>query len=352
MFNRELVYTQLALISLCNYIFAVTYLLLLDSKLLHNLPKIKYVKGEYLFFYIYCVVLIFMGFLGVKFSYTAEKTGIIHSLISNFKTIMAGFYIAYLLSYGFNKKTFVMFAMFFTVLILEGSRWYFISVLFVTMAFIQDNYKIKNYKLIVPGFLFGLVLSFVGLNRVNVKIEDFSIFLSPFYIEGTYGSYMLLQTYEAIHGNYTSFYTLFTDYIFDPIIYLLPRVFFILLGVDKDNVGIFAYYVSCIQDKLSDTYAPVGGFYYLAQASSALPYSGPLIITFLYAYISVKIENNSKINQSRMNFYYIYLAGFSFVFIKTIFHQTIKYFLTILIPAYTIIFLIKVLDKRHETTIH
>jgi hypothetical protein len=331
--------------SFCNIIFAGVYLFKFKKK---SLDCLKFDRnsgsssqnllfGLYMFF---CVLLIYFG---SKYNYTsvAGKSEVIHSFISNAKTILASIYIFVLVKYGFNKRTFIMFCGFVGLLLVEQSRWYFISVLVATCLFLQNTKKITNKQIIFVFFVFLILLSYVGLYRSNVEMKHLGLLVNPFYIEGDYGSYMILQTYDLIHKGSVLFYTFFLDYVIDPIVYLIPRFAFLMLGTEKDSFGIFQHFVSVHQSFLLEQYAPVGGFHYIAQASSALPFFGPLIITYLFARLTVYVENNAYKSKFHEISYYLYSSGFMFVFIKTIFSQTVKYYLTLAIPAYILFFVAK-----------
>lgn len=332
MSDEKLVSTLVILISLCNVVFASVYLLNFKRSLGAQTTNlfVRRPYGEFLFFIVFCVLSILLTYYGYSYSYTSGRSEVVHSVISNLKTILAGFYVAYLVYYGFGLKTFLMLILFSLLMVLEGSRWYFVSVLFATLVFIQNsNPNINNAKIFFYMLPFLILLSWVGLERSSVDISDYLLLLNPFYIEGTYGSYMVLQTYDVLYKDGINIYTFFIDYLIDPILYLIPRFFYIPFGVNKDEITIFSQFVNSIQPALSEEYAPVGGFHYIAQASSALPFLGPLIVTYFFAKVSIFFEKKKYSSGFFELYYYIYISGFSFVFIKTVFHQTIKYGLTL-----------------------
>lgn len=347
--SELLVATQIFLISLCNAVFAgVFYINCKNSYKKQDAPSghVNLVGQNQLFagYLILCLVLLYFGY---KYKYTSVKGEMIHSTISNAKVILASIYIFCMVKYGVGYRVFIMFLGFLGLLFVEQSRWYFVSILVGTVFYLQNKGKLTNKQIILIGGVFLVVLSYVGLTRSNVKITDFIVLLNPFYIEGDYGSYMILQTYDLIFGGSISFYTLFSDYIIDPFLYLIPRILFTIFDANKDTIGIFQYFVSVHQQYLREKYAPVGGFHYIAQASSALPFLGPLIVTYFFARVTIRVE--SAIYKSKFHelTYYLYSAGFAFVFIKTMFHQTIKYYLTLAIPAYVLFFIFEEL-KRHR----
>lgn len=372
--SEILISTQIAIMSLCNVVFAHTFYTrykksyLVLPNLTQSLKKDSYKNVIFITYTTLCVLLLYFGY---KYSYTSGRGEVIHSIISNAKTILASVYIYFLVRYRLNYRLLIMFLSYLLLLFVEQSRWYFVSVLVASLFYIQNVKEVKQtliaetrsytvlidkvklgkldiIQLVAILVIFSTVLSYVGLARSSVEVKDFLIFLNPFYIEGDYGSYMILQTYDLIYKGGIEFYTLFLDYLIDPVIYLLPRFLFIVLGLEKDKVGIFSFFVSFHEHYLTETYSPVGGFHYIAQASSAFPFLGPLLVTYIFAVITVRVENSLHKNSSKLNElnYYLYSAGFAFVFIKTLFHQTIKYYLTLAIPAYILFYLLKTSSKR------
>lgn len=347
--SELLVAIQIFIISLCNAIFAFVFYF--NYKNFYNKQDMSLVHdnfiGQNLLFAGYLIICLVLLYFGYTYSYTSGRGEMVHSTISNAKVILASIYIFYMVRYGVGYQLFIMFFGFLGLLFVEQSRWYFASILVGTFFYLQNKGKLTNKKMVLIGGVFLVILSYIGLTRSNVEITDFIILLNPFYIEGDYGSYMILQTYDLIFRGLISFYTLFSDYFVDPFLYLIPRFLFINFDTNKDSIGIFQYFVSSHQQYLDEVYAPVGGFHYIAQASSAFPFFGPLIITYFFARITIGIE--SAIYKSKFHelTYYLYSAGFAFVFIKTMFQQTIKYYLTLAIPAYFLFFIFEGL-KRHS----
>ncbi len=133
---------------------------------------------------------------------------------------------------------------------------------------------------------------------------------------------------------------MFADYFVDPVLYTLPRTLFLSENVDKETVGLFPAFIAEHQQYLDEKYAPLGGFFYTAQASSALPFVGPLFITFLFAVITISVENKRNRSGWWQLIYYLYSAGFVFVFIKTRFDTTINYYITLSVPAYLLYYIV------------
>lgn len=344
--DELIVGTYLLLMSVCNIIFSYVFKKYMKNNIAYKRDIRSFEHGSEGVFFLYMCFSIISIYVGAKMSYTSLQTETEHSLISNMKTILAGMYVAYLVLWGMKKRTVVMFGMFVILMLVEQSRWYFFSVFIVTIIYLVREKVMKSKTVILVSILLIIIMSFVGLYRANVEINDYSLLLNPFFIEGDYGSYMVLQTYYLFYTESLKYCTFFGDYIIDPVIYIVPRFLFNCLGVDKDNSTLLAMFIEDHNDYLFEEYAPVGGFHYLAQASSALPFVGPLVITYIYARVCVFFENNSYKNLKWKMYFYAYTAGFAFVFIKTKFEQTVKYAMTLFLPVVVIYILIVYINKH------
>lgn len=292
----------------------------------------------FLLYMLICVVLIAWGSRHSYASGSLSEMG--QSGMAKAKVLLASIYILYVARYGADRRLLLMFLGFVGLLLVEHSRWFFVSVLFVSAFYLQNTGRLTNKQIIVLGLVFFLLLSFVGLYRLQIPLTSVGLILNPLYIEGNYGSYMVLQTYDLLFRGEMRFCTMFADYLVDPFLYLLPRPIFVLDNATKEMVGIFAHFVRVHQPFMEDKYAPVGGFNYIAQASSAFPFVGPILVTWLLASLTIKVENRRNRNDWWSLMYYLYSGGFLFVFLKTRFDITINYLLTLAVPALVLYFLI------------
>lgn len=340
--DELLLSTQIFIMAFCNCIYAFVF---------HQKYKVtpnqsastirpKFFKYQNFIFVIYMLFSCLVIYQGYKYNYTSGRSVEISAALSGQKVRLAGIYVFFLVTYGFNFRTKIMFLSYVILLLVEQSRWYFFSVLIVTLFYIQNNGKISGKQVVVVSTVFFVILSYIGLYRVGFEVSNISMLWLPFFIEGDFGSYMILQTYDIIFNSNISFVTLFSDYIVDPIIYFIPFSFFELFNITNDSYRIFQNFISEHQPYLQEKYAPAGGFNYIAQASSAIPFFGPLLVTYVLARVTVVIEINKYKSKFRELTYYLYSSGFFFVFIKTMFDMTIRYYLTLAIPAYILYFIL------------
>jgi len=351
--SELVVATHLGITAACNMAFGSVFLFGLrryatPSAPLFDRPHCS--SGCVLVFVVYIVFCVAMTYLGSVFTYGtgAVKNELVHSLMSNGKVLLSALYILFIVRFGFSWLTVVMLGGYVVLMLVEHSRWYFITVLVTTLVYLQNRGKVSNFKVILSVLGAAALLSYVALIRVEDQMGanlDISIqswddvlvlleaLLAPFYGEGVFGSYMALQTYDLFWSGQPAFYTFFLDYIVDPLVYLIPRILYVAVDVYKDDVGIFSYFISSNQPYLDEQYAPLGGFQYLAQAMSAVPFVGPVLITLAFAGAAVWFENRRRRSPLLELHYYLFTAGFGFVFLKTMFHVTVKYYLTLMIPV-------------------
>lgn len=290
---------------------------------------------------------LFLGLIiiGWFFPYARARPEAIHSIMSTGKVVLCSLYIVRLTMIGFDRSTKAMFALQALLMVIEGSRWYFLSAVVATVLHMEATTPggIPRKKVFMFGAALGISLSVIGLLRVGSRVSLDRI-ASPFFIEGNYGSYMVLQSFDLLRSHSIHWITCFSDYVVDPLIYLVPRPIYWLMGINKDEIGIYQFWVSAHRHLLTENYAPVGGFNYMAQATNALPFVGPPIMAFALATVTLLVEARRFISSLHWLHYYIFSAGFMFVFIKTLFHQTCKYYVTLVIPALILYWII----SRHR----
>lgn len=287
---------------------------------------------------IYFIISVIIAYYGNKYKWLSEgRSELINSFIGQGKVLLSGIYIYFIALYGIRLLTLTMFMGILLITLVEVSRTTLIAMTIGTIVFAYDQYKISPIKLIIILSGFFSLFVYIALYRINfisLNINLFDLFY-PVYIEGMYGSYMCLQVFDAINKGVDSF-TYFIDYLIDPIIFIIPRVFFDLLNENKDNFTIFGLWIGNANKVIAEPFAPYGGFYYTAEASAALPYIGPILIAFIYSLFLHSIEQYRNSSYTcRLN-YVIITIGFSMVFIKHTFAGSSHFLFTTAVTAYAI----------------
>ena len=268
-------------------------------------------------------------FLGIKYPYGQPRPEMIHSVISNLTVLLSGVFVLYLFV-GRGWKVAAGFGLLLACMLVERSRWAFVSALIALFFYFDDQGRVTARVKVFSLLFLPVLLSAVALYRVGQF--SFETLWAPFLVEGVMGSYPAVQSVELVSKGFNSF-SYFLDYVVDPLVYMVPRVLFYILDVQKDAVGIFPAMIAKGQPLLTMPFAPRGGFHYIAQAHLSIPYVGPLLITSMLALLTGLVENRRGKSIPFLMFYYLFSAGFFFVFIKTIFALTVKYFLTFSLPT-------------------
>jgi hypothetical protein len=316
--------------ALCNFSFLAVYTRSRDRSF--SKPAFLSYPGKDLAFPVLAVMTglgVVVVLLGAKYPYGHPRPEMVHSLISNLTVLASGTFMLCMFTVR-GWKLAAAFLVMTACMMVEHSRWAFISA-FLALAFYLDDQgrlslRVKIFSLLAVSVL----LSSVALFRVG-RFE-WGVLAEPFFVEGVMGSYPALQSMALVSKGFSSF-SYFADYVVDPVVYMVPRAVFHALDLQKDAIGILPSLLSRAQPLLDLPFAPRGGFHYIAQANMALPYFGPVAVAALLAKLTAYIENKRASSPLMFVLYYLYSAGFFFVFLKTIFALTIKYFVTLSAPT-------------------
>jgi hypothetical protein len=351
--ESNLVYTHLLVTSLANVSYALGILLFYprydDAK--SDGGGTTAASGnslssfEWMISIFYFAVSIAIFVWGVEYRWGLEERGqIVNSLLGQGKVILSGIYIYMLAYYGFKPVTVLMYLSILVITLFEGSRTTLIAMTLGTIILAREENKISLWKtgLIFTGFLCLVV--FMAFHRIGMEVNLSNVFdlLYPVYIEGEYGAYMNLQAYHLLDMGHYDF-TYFVNYIVDPVLYLLPRPILELLSINKDGMTVFGRWILNANPMLADKFSPYGGFFYVAEASVAMPYIGPAVIAFLFAVFYCWIAKR-KITPGGKLDYMIFTIGFNMVFIKNQISGSSHFFITTLLSVYLIVYFKKLLN--------
>ena len=251
--------------------------------------------------------------------------GVLFSITAYLKLLFVSCYLYYIYKFGFNRGAIFLFGLHTIVMFVDGSRSTYMPILFLTISMLYSksrNFNKNNYKIaaLAAGGLAMIVLSRAVIMSVDESLTDNMIM--SMLIEGCTGSYMSLQAIYVIANDYSATFTFGATYLIDPFIWLIPQTSI------RNNFLTFNDWVNNISPLLREEFAPMGGFYYIAESMAFVPYAGPVIITGVFALITVWIERNKN------KYKIIYLSFFSSVgilFTKYVFGNVMKIFLIELI---------------------
>lgn len=343
--RADLVSTHLAVTALANFFYAFGAYFIFSNRKRRGLRKIifprrsaRLILGDKSVAIIFIILGIILIFGGYKYPWLSpERTDTINSLMGQGKVILCGLYIYILAFYGIGSKTMLMLLMIIVVTMFEHSRTSLIAVTFGTLVMAQEEKKISTLMLIFAALTAALFFVLIAIYRTGFRLSDLSSIADmffPVFVEGSCGSYMNLQVYDLFNKGEQR-YTYFLNYLIDPLAYMLPRPILNAMSIDKDSLTIFGNWITWANGSLSETFAPLGGFFYVAEASAALPYLGPAIVAFVFGSVTQWIDNKKDEGLIGTLNFLIFTIGFSMFFIKHNFAASTHFFITTLLVVYS-----------------
>lgn len=284
--------------------------------------RLAHVNG---FFFCYlCLWLVLMAF-GKDLGWHA----ISHDNAQGWKTIVFSYgkycFIAMALLFMHLRKSkphemFFIFGTQVALMMVDGGRTTFFGFL-VAAAWIwhQNGGVVKKRHYIFCALALFAILS----ARAIVLNQNFAdAIVGSVGVEAYFASYTLLQSVSIVDNTHQILYGL--TYLLDPFIYLLPG------GIRDDHLILLKFAGGGHTDEL---YAPMGGFYYAAEAYANFGLIGPSLVAFFYAFLFRYFEKQVK--------YYrfvgiIFIASFASTASKVNFANGLKVFLVYLL--FTLVF--------------
>lgn len=223
-----------------------------------------------------------------------------------------------LLSLKFSKKSVVayVFIINIVVMLFDGARTTFLGLALGYLFILHRS----GVRLGLKSNLLILFLMFmIPTARALALSSDFvSSIIASFAAESTMGGYTSLQGVEATKNGGLLFGM---SYFLDPIIYLLPRAL-------RDGNLFFFNHVS--SNLYGEEFAPMGGFYYIAEAYSNFSVLGGAVVGGVFA-IVLRFAENSRIRG--YFFGLVFISTFGATFTKVYFANEIKIFVVFYIFA-------------------
>lgn len=327
--QEDLLSIQLLLASLSNIAFGTVYLLSWTPTSTPMTPMNKYRGNPQILFWSVYVPTLFMvqNYGWNNFSQVIQAGGspsIMNSLASFMKLFLIASFIHCLILHRFSKSNnFILLALV-ILLFVDGARTNFMMIIALCFFYIYDGGKRKlNWRYALGGL--SVLLAFVLSRSLRLEKDFTQNIIETFIAEGVTGSYMNLQTIYILKYHSSIPLTFGQNYLIDPFVSLTP--FASIFRGSLEN------WIDAITPYLTETYAPAGGFYYMAEALASFGWIGPPVITGLYAAVIVRLNNRIKAHQS---IYLLFLASFGCLFSKTQFLNCFKLFVLISISFFLI----------------
>lgn len=245
--------------------------------------------------------------------------GGMYSVTAYAKHFFIGIYLYYLYRFGLNRWGWVLFAENAVVMFIDGSRTTFLPVAFLTCfifsAQLARGKRVKVYVLAILGVFASVAARSIILPGSSI-LKKLAV---PVTVEGTMGAYTSLQAIFAVEHNANhGHYTYGASYVVDPLALLLPR------GELRDEGQLLDSWEHRVYEGIPGKFAPMGGFYYVAETIAAFSFLGPAFITTIYAGFMVWMERN----KNRHNLLYlVWTASLGVLFVKATFADVFKIFL-------------------------
>lgn len=239
------------------------------------------------------------------------------------KLIFVSTYLYYLYRFGLDRWGWLLFAENGIVMFIDGARTDFLPVAIVTClvyaAHLSRTQRRKVYILAVIGVVASIGARSIILSRKASVLENL---IAPVTVEGTMGAYSSLQAIYAVQHHANNGYTYGASYVVDPLLELLPR------GQVRNDFQFLPNWERQINMGIPGKFAPMGGFYYQAEAIAAFWYVGPPLMTSLFAAALIWME---RIKNRHFLVYLAWAGTTGVLFPKTTFANDFKIFLTELI---------------------
>ena len=236
------------------------------------------------------------------------------------KIIFVSTYLYYLYRFGLDRWGWVLFVENGIVMFIDGARTDFLPIAVVTcMVYavrLSREQRRKVYVLALVGVFASIGARSIVLSN---KASLLGNLVAPVAVEGTMGAYSSLQAIYAVQHHANSGYTYGASYVIDPLLELLPA------GQVRNDYKFLPNWERQIYMGIPGNFAPMGGFYYQAEAIAAFWYLGPPLITCLFAAALIWME---RIKNRHLLVYLAWAATIGVLFTKTPFAIDFKLFMT------------------------
>ena len=331
-YNESFLEKQL-IISDISILIYIILLLLIKNKFVFNVTyKNKFVLNiKILYFILYPITLYFV----IHFPWPEHGEAITfgNSIAAYLKNIELVLLIMIFVYYSKAKKN--LYLLSYIIIILIDTQRTPLLVAFIAYIITSNNSNFFKYAFIF--FMGIIILSIIAIYRNGVSITPINM-LYPFYNEGIFGSYCVLQSFQIIqnyeYNIFTNIYLILAPF-HDLVIKLIPNFYFEIFNVHKQSLYWLGQFLSNMHNNgyLSEQWTPMGGFFYIAEYNLMIPYFGPIIF-ILVLYFLIK-----KINNLKNEVIKVILYSNLFLFIKAELYIAMKYILFLIICYYSVYFL-------------
>ncbi|MFA5034932.1 MAG: O-antigen polymerase [Candidatus Margulisiibacteriota bacterium] len=346
--NTGVIQAYILLNCLFLFVFSSVYLLIFKNP---SGQVVDQRRDQWFFFFLMIFSLVPLIILGIKFPYVSDRGWIIHSLLSNLRTVFVGLFVFYLFKEKSVLRVLVVYLFFVAFNFIEGTRQHLIMAT-IALAFYYKDLKIIKTKHIVVMAVVGLILlNVIGATRTgnrNITLSASVLLVSSVASEGFYASLPSVYVTKLWLEDKIVYYNCFANYLLDPLIAFVPQGFFRAAGENaKEFYNLLGVWEENHAKYISEygSFTPLGGYHYLAEALSSFGLPGVVIVAFFLALISIRLEKNRFNSFLSMLVYYIYVATVGTTFMRARFYFTFRYFLQTLLVTVILFVAIDILTK-------
>lgn len=331
--DHAVVDTQLVLSAISNVCFAIVYWAFYRRTPLAPPRNASTIRRRQNFVILAFPIFLITSVLCFKYGWNQFATGAVMSddqggmftVAAYAKHVSVAIYIYYLYRFGLDRWGWVLFIENVIILLIDGSRTTFLPVAFLSLLIYSSHELRRNNKRAYVIAALGIFATIAA--RSLILTGDSTVLqklIAPVAVEGTMGSYMSLQTIYAVQHDAHDGYTYGASYLVDPIALLLPKS-------DLRNEGQFLVsWEQKLDLGVSEKFAPMGGFYYMAEAIAAFSYLGPPLVTSLFAAVLVWME---RVKNRHTLVYFVWVSSIGVLFVKLNFANGFKIFVVQLLIA-------------------
>jgi len=237
-----------------------------------------------------------------------------YSVAINAKLVCVGIYVYYLSRYGLDKWAWALFAGHVAILVVDNGRTTFLPVALLTFMVYSARGSGRK-ALVMVSMVVVLSIGVRAALQHGTMLENMTL---PVVVEGNMGAYSSLQSIYAVVHHLNAGYTFGASYILDSIVWLLPH------SQVREQLQFFAPWSLHIEQRLSEHFAPWGGFCYMSEAVAAFSFFGPALVAAAFGLITIWMENV----KNRLTLLYMtWTSTVGILFAKAVFPSIFKMFI-------------------------
>lgn len=251
---------------------------------------------------------------------TTATGSALNTIAAYMKHLFIAAYLYCIYRFGLNRYVAVLFIELLVLMGIDGGRTDFLPVIILTVMIWRDTYPQVSGKRLFAVLFLGIFAS-IGVRAAVVQEGQSALvrLSTPITAEGIMGSASATNSIFAMqHSKDPLPYSFGGSYIVDPLLWLLPQ--------SHSAVGhgtFLSRWERGVYPHIEGEFAPMGGFYYMAEALSDFGWAGPFIVTLMFGTLLARVE---RVKNRWPLFYLAFASTIGLLFEKVIFGNVFKLF--------------------------